>query len=78
MTDSGLQAAVGKVVKAAQKRKIKTIAERVENANSMAILFQLGLDFMQGHYVHEPEVVLQEAEKVAANTLEKLSAANTG
>ena len=76
MTDSSLQAAVGKVVKAAQKRKIKTIAERVENANAMAILFQLGLDFMQGHYVHEPEVVLQEAEVVEANTLEKLSAAN--
>jgi len=75
-TDSQLQAAVGKVVKAAQARKIKTIAERVENANAMAVLFQLGLDFMQGHYVHEPEVVLQEAEVVAASTLAELSAAN--
>ncbi len=76
MTDSNLQTAVGKIVKAAQKRNIKTIAERVENANSMAVLFQLGLDFMQGHYVHEPEVVLQAAEEVAANTLADLSAAN--
>ena len=76
MTDSSMQGAVSKIVKAAQERKIKTIAERVENANAMAVLFQLGLDFMQGHYVHEPEVILEEAESVAANTLEELSAAN--
>ena len=75
MTDSSLQHAVSKVVKAAQERKIKTIAERVENANAMAVLFQLGLDFMQGHYVHEPEVVLQEVESVASLTLAELSAA---
>jgi EAL domain-containing protein (putative c-di-GMP-specific phosphodiesterase class I) len=76
MTDSHLQTAVGNIVRAAQERRIKTIAERVENANAMAVLFQLGLDFMQGHYVHEPEVVLQEAEVVAASTLAELSAAN--
>ena len=76
MTDSSLQLAVGKVVKAAQERKIKTIAERVENANAMAVLFQLGLDFMQGHYVQEPEVVLQEAQSVAASTLAELTAAS--
>ena len=75
MTDSSLQTAVSKIVNAAQKRKIKTIAERVENANSMAVLFQLGLDFMQGHYVHEPEVILQEADSVESKTLEELSAA---
>jgi diguanylate cyclase (GGDEF)-like protein len=76
MTDSGLQSAVGKIVKAAQQRKIKTIAERVENANAMAVLFQLGLDFMQGHYVHEPEVVLQEVDSVESKTLAELSAAS--
>jgi diguanylate cyclase (GGDEF)-like protein len=76
MTDSTLQSAVGKIVNAAQKRNIKTIAERVENANAMAVLFQLGLDFMQGHYVHEPEVVLQEVESVASKTLADLAAAN--
>jgi len=76
MTDTSLQRAVSTVVKAAQERKIKTIAERVENANAMAVLFQLGLDFMQGHYVHEPEVVLQEVESVASLTLAELSAAS--
>jgi diguanylate cyclase (GGDEF)-like protein len=74
MTDSSLQSAVGKIVKAAQDRNIKTIAERVENANAMAVLFQLGLDFMQGHYVHEPEVVLQESASVAPSTLAELAA----
>ena len=76
MTDLSLQGAVRKVVKAAQEREIKTIAERVENANAMAVLFQLGLDFMQGHYVHEPAVVLEEAQSVASHTLAELSAAN--
>lgn len=58
--DTALQDAVRKVAEAAQKRNIETIAERVENANEMAVLFQLGVHYMQGHYVHEPEVVLEE------------------
>ena len=75
MTDEAMQSAVSKIVSAAQKRDIKTIAERVENANSMAVLFQLGLDFMQGHYVHEPEVVLQDTNSGVTNTLDELTAA---
>ncbi len=78
MTDEGMQASVTKIVRAAQKRNIKTIAERVENANAMAVLFQLGLDFMQGHYVHEPEVVLQNADSAVTNTLDELTAAQSG
>ena len=76
MTDESMQSAVGRIVKAAQARKIKTIAERVENANAMAVLFQLGLDFMQGHYVHEPEVVLQNTDSGVTNTLDDLTAAH--
>ena len=68
MTDPKLQDSVGNIVTAAQARGIKTIAERVESANAMAVLFQLGLDFMQGHYVQEPEVVLQNSESVKSNT----------
>jgi len=69
MTDKSMQDAVSRIVGAAQQRDIKTIAERVENANAMAVLFQLGLDYMQGHYVHEPEVVLQDTSNVASSTL---------
>ena len=77
MTDESMQSSVSKIVKAAQKRDIKTIAERVENANAMAVLFQLGLDFMQGHYVHEPEVVLQDSDSGVTNTLDELTAAHS-
>lgn len=76
MTDSEMQQCVETIVRAARERKIKTIAERVENANAMAVLFQLGLDYMQGHYVHEPEVVLQDTDSGRHTTLEELSAAN--
>ena len=58
--DTALQDTVRGFVKAAEKRKILTIAERVEDANTMAVLFQLGVSFMEGHYVHEAEVVLEE------------------
>ena len=59
-TEPDMQEQVRRVVTAASQRGIETIAERVENANTMAVLFQLGFHFMQGHYVHEPEVVLQD------------------
>jgi EAL domain-containing protein (putative c-di-GMP-specific phosphodiesterase class I) len=73
MTDKKMQDAVGRIVGAAKQREIKTIAERVENANAMAVLFQLGLDYMQGHYVHEPEVVLQDAKTAPPTSLEGLA-----
>ena len=76
ITDMQMQEAVGKIVEAANERQIKTVAERVENANAMAVLFQLGLDYMQGHYVHEPEVVLQDAVSVTTNTLADLATAS--
>ncbi|MEM6513921.1 MAG: EAL domain-containing protein [Pseudomonadota bacterium] len=60
MTDTEIQEQVRRIVSAASEKGIKTIAERVENANAMAVLFQLGLDYMQGHYVHEAEVVLSD------------------
>jgi len=58
--NQALQEQVRQYVKAAEARKISTIAERVEDANTMAVLFQLGLNYIQGHYVHEPEVILEE------------------
>jgi diguanylate cyclase (GGDEF)-like protein len=76
MTDSNLQSAVEKIVRAAAERGIKTVAERVENANAMAVLFQLGLDYMQGHYVHEPEVVLENTDSNKHVTLADLAAVN--
>jgi diguanylate cyclase (GGDEF)-like protein len=72
-SDMQMQDSVRRLAMAAEQRKIQTIAERVENANAMAVLFQLGVHFMQGHYVHEPEVVLQAPVNVAQTTLEAIS-----
>ncbi|MCH7822180.1 MAG: EAL domain-containing protein [Proteobacteria bacterium] len=77
MSDTSMQRNVEKIVRAANQRKIKTIAERVENANAMAVLFQLGLDYMQGHYVQEPEVVLQDTDSSKHTSLDELTAANS-
>ncbi len=76
-TDKEVQKSVEKIVRAANERKIKSIAERVENANAMAVLFQLGLDYMQGHYVNEPEVVLQDTQKRRQTSLAELTAASS-
>jgi diguanylate cyclase (GGDEF)-like protein len=64
-SDAALQDRVRAYVQAAAGRAIPTIAERVEDANTMAVLFQLGVAYMQGHYVHEPEVVLSDVPVVA-------------
>ncbi len=58
--DEGLQREVRTLVERCAAVGSRTIAERVEDANTMAVLWQLGISYMQGHYVHEPEVVLQE------------------
>ena len=52
-----------KLVEQANKRKIETIAERVEDANTMAVLWQLGVQFIQGYFVNAPEeVVMAEGQ----------------
>jgi diguanylate cyclase (GGDEF)-like protein len=59
-TNPALQEQVHGYIKAAEKRKIQTIAERVENANTMAVLFQLGAAYMEGHYLQVADVILAE------------------
>jgi len=52
------QIAVKKLVEQAVKLKVETIAERVEDANTMAVLWQLGVQFIQGSFVNAPEEVV--------------------
>ena len=59
--DSQLQQRVRALVDAAQKRSVQTIGERVEDANTMAVLWQLGVQFIQGYFVNEPEEVVLSA-----------------
>jgi EAL domain-containing protein (putative c-di-GMP-specific phosphodiesterase class I) len=56
--DQSLQQRVKDLVEQAKARKVSTIAERVEDANTMAVLWQLGIEFIQGYFVNEPEQVV--------------------
>lgn len=53
---------INRIMENAREKKIKTIAEHVEKANSMATLWQFGVNYVQGHFVQEPEVMLTASE----------------
>lgn len=55
--DQNLQQRVRDLVDQAKSKNVSTIAERVEDANTMAVLWQLGIEFIQGYFVNEPEQV---------------------
>jgi diguanylate cyclase (GGDEF)-like protein/PAS domain S-box-containing protein len=56
-----IQQRVSDYIKAAEAKSITTIAERVEDANTMAVLWRLGVEFVQGYYVQGPEQVVLES-----------------
>jgi multidomain signaling protein FimX len=51
------------LVEAAKRKGIETVAERVEDANTMAVLWQLGIEFIQGYFVKAPEDVTMSGER---------------
>jgi multidomain signaling protein FimX len=53
-----LQQRVRALVEQAKGKGIETIAERVEDANTMAVLWQLGVQYIQGYLVHAPEEIV--------------------
>ncbi len=57
-TDLDNQARVRSLVDLARARGATTIAERVEDANTMAALWQLGVEYIQGYFVNAPEEVV--------------------
>lgn len=60
--DQDKQNRVKTLVDLAHGRKAITIGERVQDANTMAVLWQLGVEFIQGYFVNAPEeIVLGEA-----------------
>ncbi|MBS1199823.1 MAG: hypothetical protein H6R27_501 [Proteobacteria bacterium] len=52
------QQRVKELVELARAKGATTIAERVEDANTMAVLWQLGVEFIQGYFVNAPEAVV--------------------
>jgi PAS domain S-box-containing protein len=53
-----LQRRVRAIVEAAARHNIQTVAERIEDANTMAVVWQLGVQYIQGYFVHAPEEVV--------------------
>ncbi|HEV7432422.1 MAG TPA: EAL domain-containing protein, partial [Steroidobacteraceae bacterium] len=53
-----MQQRVRSIVDFANKRAIQTIAERIEDANTMAVVWQLGVQYIQGYLVHASEEVV--------------------
>ena len=51
------------LVDAAKRKQVETVAERVEDANTMAVLWQLGIEFIQGYFVNAPEDVTISGER---------------
>ena len=52
------QQQVKELVQIAKSVNAVTIAERVQDANTMAVLWQLGIEFIQGYFVNKPEEVV--------------------
>ncbi|HKV95938.1 MAG TPA: EAL domain-containing protein [Gammaproteobacteria bacterium] len=57
-----------KFVARANELKIHTVAEKVEKPETMAMLYQLGIEYIQGNYVQEPEVVMADSTPTRAVT----------
>jgi diguanylate cyclase (GGDEF)-like protein/PAS domain S-box-containing protein len=51
------------LVESAKRKGVETIAERVEDANTMAVLWQLGIEFIQGYFINAPEDVTMSGER---------------
>ena len=60
--DKDLQRRMAQLMEVAKHRKMKTIVSHVEDANVMARLWQMGINYIQGYHVQEPEVVLLASE----------------
>ena len=52
------QQVVRGIVEAANQRGMQTVAERIEDANTMAVVWQLGVQHIQGFLVHAPEEIV--------------------
>lgn len=56
--DPNLQRKMATLMDSAKQGKVKTIVGQVEDANAMARLWQLGVNYIQGFHVQQPEAVL--------------------
>jgi EAL domain-containing protein (putative c-di-GMP-specific phosphodiesterase class I) len=52
--DNENQAAVKAIIEMTKQAGKRCIAEFVSDANSLALLWRLGVDYAQGYYIQEP------------------------
>ena len=67
--NSNLQNEVKELAKIASENNILTIAERVQDANTMAVLWQLGISYIQGNYVQNHEIIIEDTSMSSVTTL---------
>ncbi len=60
--DKEIQRRMSTLMEVAKAKKLKTIVSHVEDANVMARLWQMGVNFIQGYHVQEPEVVMMGSD----------------
>lgn len=56
--EKDIQKKMSGFIEQSKQRRIRTIVSHVEDANVMARMWQLGVNFIQGYHIQEPEVVL--------------------
>lgn len=54
------RAQVDQIIAAAREKEIPTIATRVENASELAVLCNMGVDYVVGYHVQEPDEIIVE------------------
>jgi diguanylate cyclase (GGDEF)-like protein/PAS domain S-box-containing protein len=59
------------LVKKAKSLKVQTIAQRVESAETIAVLWQMGVQYIQGNYLQEPDAEVAAAG-AASNRLDEI------
>lgn len=54
MLDGSEDERLAQIIASARERRLPLIAEQIEDANSMARLWQAGVNYVQGHFIQEP------------------------
>jgi diguanylate cyclase (GGDEF)-like protein/PAS domain S-box-containing protein len=62
--DPAIQKKVEDLAKLATQQNIRTIAERIEDAKTIAVLWQIGIALIQGNYVQMRNVVLEDTQTI--------------
>ncbi|MBT8421531.1 MAG: EAL domain-containing protein [Gammaproteobacteria bacterium] len=66
--DAGSQERVKDLACAADEAGVRTVAERVQDANTMAVLWQLGVSYIQGNYIQKRDIVLEDTSQSSVTT----------